>query len=66
MHKILLRSKSIVFRQKAQLSELSRFKNNFLSTTNISYIESLYEQWLKDKSSVSPSLSTYFTLLEQG
>lgn len=66
MHKILLRTKNIVSRQKALFSELSRFKNNFLSTTNISYIESLYEQWLKDKSSVSPSLSTYFTLLEQG
>jgi len=41
-------------------SEISKFKNNFLSTTNVEYIESMYAKWLQDKNSVSSSLSTYF------
>ena len=41
-------------------SEMKKFENNFLSTTNVAYIESLYEKWLDDKSSVSPSFNAYF------
>jgi hypothetical protein len=41
-------------------SEISKFKNNFLSTTNVEYIESMYAKWLQDKNSVSSSLGTYF------
>lgn len=49
-----------------QFSELSKFQNNFLNTTNVAYIESLYEKWLKDKTSVSKSFSAYFEQIEQG
>ena len=51
---------------QSPFSELKKFENNFLSTTNLDYIESLYEKWLDDKSSVSPSFQTYFELLEKG
>ena len=47
-------------------SELSQFGNNFLSTTNLAYIESLYLQWQNDKDSVSKSYQSYFELLERG
>lgn len=47
-------------------SEVSQFNNNFLSTTNLAYIESLYEQWQSDKNSVSKSYQAYFELLEKG
>lgn len=47
-------------------SEIAKFQNSFLSTTNIEYIENLYENWLVDKKSVSPSFAAYFELLEQG
>jgi len=45
---------------------VARFQNNFLTTTNLAYIESLYSKWLVDKSSVSPSFAAYFDLLEKG
>ena len=45
---------------------MSKFQNSFLSPTNLKYIESLYEQWVVDKNSVSPSFATYFDLLEKG
>ena len=51
---------------RVDFSELSQFDNNFLSTTNVAYIESLYQQWQNDKNSVSKSFQTYFELLEQG
>lgn len=44
----------------ASFSELAKFQNNFLSTANLAYIEGLYESWLQDKSSVSPSFNAYF------
>lgn len=44
----------------ALFSEVKKFENNFLSTTNVAYIEDLYEKWLEDKSSVSPSFDAYF------
>jgi hypothetical protein len=44
-------------------SEISKFQNSFLSTTNIEYIENLYEKWLNDKKSVSSSFAAYFELL---
>jgi 2-oxoglutarate dehydrogenase complex dehydrogenase (E1) component-like enzyme len=47
-------------------SELAKFQNNFLSPTNLNYIEALYEQWQEDKGSVSPSFAAYFELLEKG
>jgi 2-oxoglutarate dehydrogenase complex dehydrogenase (E1) component-like enzyme len=56
----------LLFRQNNRFSELARFQNNFLTTTNLAYIESLYSKWLVDKSSVSPSFSAYFDLLEKG
>jgi hypothetical protein len=43
-------------------SEISKFQSSFLAT-NIEYIENLYENWLKDKKSVSPSFAAYFELL---
>ena len=52
--------KKLIFNNYYSFSELSRFKNNFLSTTNVAYIESMYAKWLQDKTSVSSSLSTYF------
>jgi len=66
MRKILSFSKSLLIRPKTSFSEFTQFKNNFLSVTNVAYIESMYEQWLNDKKSVSPSLSAYFELLERG
>lgn len=60
------RFSSLVSRQKYGFAELKRFQHSFLSTTNLDYIESLYEQWLVDKTSVSPSFAAYFELLEQG
>ena len=51
---------------KAGFSEMSKFQNSFLSPTNLNFIESLYEQWKVDKTSVSPSFATYFDLLERG
>ena len=47
-------------------SEMKKFENNFLSTTNLAYIESLYERWLEDKSLVSPSFDAYFEELQKG
>lgn len=37
-----------------------------MTTTNLVFIESLYQKWQKDKSSVSPSFSAYFEELERG
>jgi 2-oxoglutarate dehydrogenase complex dehydrogenase (E1) component-like enzyme len=51
---------------KQYFSEIAKFQNSFLSTTNIEYIENLYEKWLADKKSVSPSFAAYFELLERG
>lgn len=51
---------------KRYFSEISKFQNSFLTTTNIEYIENLYEKWLVDRKSVSPSFAAYFELLEQG
>lgn len=50
----------------AQFSEMAKFQNNFLSTTNLVYIESLYQKWQEDQSSVSPSFAAYFEELEKG
>lgn len=66
MKKIIFQSKRLTSLQSSSFSELSKFKNNFLSTTNVEYIESMYAKWLQDKSSVSPSFNTYFELMEQG
>ena len=56
----------MTYSQARCFSEISKFKNNFLSTTNVAYIESMYAKWLDDKKSVSSSFSTYFELLEKG
>lgn len=56
----------LLFRQNNRFSEVARFQNNFLNTTNLAYIESLYSKWLVDKSSVSPSFAAYFDLLQKG
>lgn len=66
MKKIISTSKKLTTLRTNNFSELSKFKNNFLSTSNVEYIESMYAKWLQDKSSVSSSFSTYFELLEQG
>lgn len=57
---------TLTFRTAMGFSELKKFENNFLTTTNLAYIESLYQNWQKDKSSVSPSFAAYFQELEQG
>ena len=51
---------------KGFFSEIKKFENNFLSTTNVAYIESLYEKWLEDKESVSSSFNAYFEELDKG
>ena len=66
MRKFFSLTKGLILRSKSSFSEISQFKNNFLSVTNLDYIESMYENWLKDKKSVSPSFSAYFELLEKG
>lgn len=66
MKKFLSTTKRLAAVRSYGFSEISKFKNNFLSTTNVEYIESMYAKWLQDKSSVSASLSTYFELMEQG
>jgi 2-oxoglutarate dehydrogenase complex dehydrogenase (E1) component-like enzyme len=66
MRRILSTSMPLLFRQNSRFSEVARFQNNFLNTTNLAYIESLYSKWLVDKSSVSPSFSAYFDLLQKG
>ena len=65
MRKVISPAK-LLHRQKASFGEVSRFQNSFLSPTNLNYIESLYQQWQVDKTSVSPSFATYFDLLEKG
>jgi len=69
----ILQSKNYLFgssffprANRSNFSELSQFNNNFLSTTNVAYIESLYQQWQNDKNSVSKSFQTFFELLDQG
>jgi hypothetical protein len=66
MRKFFSLTKGLVFRSKSSFSEISQFKNNFLSVSNLDYIESMYENWLQDKKSVSSSFSAYFELLEKG
>lgn len=51
---------SIALSTRRGFSELKKFENNFLSTTNIVYIESLYQKWVQDKNSVSPSFAAFF------
>lgn len=56
-----------LFQKRLQaFSEMKKFENNFLTTTNLAFIESLYVKWQKDKSSVSPSFAAYFEELEHG
>lgn len=66
MKKFLSKRHPLLFRPSTSFSEVSRFQNSFLSPANLVYIESLYEQWIEDKSSVSPSFAAYFELLEKG
>ncbi len=63
MRKVFSKAKNLFFQPQKAFSEISKFKNNFLSTTNVAYIESMYENWVKEKNSVSPSLSAFFELL---
>jgi 2-oxoglutarate dehydrogenase complex dehydrogenase (E1) component-like enzyme len=60
------RFSSLLRKQKCGFAEMDKFKQSFLSTTNLPYIEALYESWLKDKDSVSPSFPAYFKLIEKG
>jgi 2-oxoglutarate dehydrogenase E1 component len=66
MRRILSKSMAVTLRPNHHFSEIAKFQNNFLSTTNLAYIESLYSKWLVDKASVSPSFSAYFELLQRG
>lgn len=66
MKNMIRATRSLTLKKNCGFSEISKFKNNFLSTTNVEYIESMYAKWIQDKNSVSPSFNTYFTLLEQG
>ena len=63
---ISTRFKFLLSQPRFRFSELERFQHSFLTTTNVAYIESLYEQWTQDKASVSPSFAAYFELLEKG
>lgn len=63
MKKIISTTKRLFNLQQSSFSELAKFQNNFLSTTNVEYIESMYAKWLEDKSSVSQSLGAYFELM---
>ncbi len=60
------RFSSLLGKNKYGFAEMDKFKQSFLSTTNLPYIESLYENWLQDKNSVSPSFAAYFELIEKG
>ena len=66
MKKIISTTKRLTGIRSNTFSELSKFKNNFLSTTNVEFIESMYAKWLQDKNSVSASFNTYFELMEKG
>jgi 2-oxoglutarate dehydrogenase complex dehydrogenase (E1) component-like enzyme len=66
MKKIISTTKRLTVFRTSAFSEISKFKNNFLSTTNVEFIESMYAKWLQDKSSVSSSFNTYFELMEKG
>ena len=59
-------SPAVTLRAAMTFSELKKFQNNFLTTTNLAFIEALYQNWQKDKSSVSPSFGAYFQELEHG
>ena len=66
MRKLFQKISYLTLKTNAQFSEISRFQNNFLATSNLAYIETLYENWLADKKSVTPSFAAYFELLEKG
>lgn len=66
MKKFISTTKRLTAIRSNGFSEISKFKNNFLSTTNVEYIESMYAKWMQDKDSVSPSFNTYFELMEKG
>jgi 2-oxoglutarate dehydrogenase complex dehydrogenase (E1) component-like enzyme len=66
MKKLISRRSPLLFKPSAPFSEIARFQNTFLSPANLVYIETLYESWVEDKSSVSPSFAAYFELLEKG
>jgi 2-oxoglutarate dehydrogenase complex dehydrogenase (E1) component-like enzyme len=66
MRRILSRSRTLLFRGNYVFSEMAKFQNSFLTTTNLAYIESLYSRWVVDKNSVSPSFAAYFELLDKG
>ena len=66
MRRVINSCKSLIDKRSFAFSEVEKFNYNFLNTTNVAYIESLYEQWLQDKNSVSPSFQAFFNLLEQG
>ena len=51
---------SLRFASRVNFSEIAKFRNNFLSTTNLPYLEGMYEQWLVDKTSVPESFGKYF------
>lgn len=58
--RLIKSSTDLCLKTKRQFSELKKFENNFLNATSIVYIESLYQRWLEDKNSVSPSFAAYF------
>lgn len=60
MKRLVSRRSPLFFRPSAPFSEVARFQNSFLSPANLVYIETLYESWLEDKASVSPSFAAYF------
>jgi 2-oxoglutarate dehydrogenase E1 component len=66
MQRILGKACGLLVRGRSLFSELAKFQNSFLTTTNIAYIEHLYERWLVDPKAVSPSFAAYFEQLEQG
>ena len=58
--KLVSKLKTLIYPIHQSFSEMKKFENNFLSTTNLDYIESLYVKWTQDKTSVSPSFQAYF------
>jgi 2-oxoglutarate dehydrogenase complex dehydrogenase (E1) component-like enzyme len=43
-----------------RFSEIAKFSRNFLSPSNVAFLEQEHARWLQDKNSVSKSFQTYF------
>lgn len=65
MYRLLAVNKGLT-RLYRGFSELSRFRRNFLSPSNIAFLEQEHARWLQDKNSVSQSFQAYFEQVESG